>query len=113
MDALLSASGNKDIGHQFPDTDPAYKDADSIQLLKRVSTLLSNDGWQVVNVSATIMAEKPKLSPHVDDMVSNIAKALGIDVSLVSIGATTTEKLGIVGNGQGMACHATALIKRG
>ena len=113
MDALLSASGNKDIGHQFPDTDPAYKDANSIELLQKVSSLLNEDGWQVVNVSATVMAQSPKLAPHIDDMVTNLANALGIHQSLVSVGATTTEGLGIVGNGQGMACHASVLIKRG
>ncbi len=112
MDALLSASGNKDIGHQFPDTDPAYKDANSLQLLGKVAQLLHNDGWQVVNVSATVMAQSPKLAPHLDEITTNLANALGIHPTLVSVGATTTEGLGIVGEGNGMACHATALIKR-
>ncbi len=113
MDALLSASGNKDIGHQFPDTDIAYKDANSIELLQKVAGLLNEANWQVVNVSATVMAQAPKLAPHLDDMAINLANALGICPSLVTLGATTTEGLGIVGCGEGMACYASVLIKRG
>ena len=113
MDALLSASGNKDIGHQFPDTDLQYKDANSLKLLQNVADMLHRDGWQVVNVSATVMAQQPKLAPYVDKMATNLANVLGICSSLVSIGATTTENLGIVGEGKGMACHASVLIKRG
>ncbi|MBR2975172.1 MAG: 2-C-methyl-D-erythritol 2,4-cyclodiphosphate synthase [Clostridia bacterium] len=113
MDALLSASGNKDIGHQFPDTDDAYKDASSIVLLQKVAQLLHDDGWEVLNVSATVMAQQPKLAPHLDEMASNLANALGICASQVAIAATTTETLGIVGEGRGMACHSSVLIKRG
>lgn len=112
MDALLSASGNKDIGHQFPDTNPEYKDANSLELLGKVASILHKDGWQVVNVSATVMAQNPKLAPHLDEITFNLASKLGIHPTLINVGATTTEGLGIVGNGQGMACYATALIRR-
>lgn len=109
-DAILSASGNKDIGHQFPDTDQAYRGADSTKLLGRCVQLAAKGGFEVVNVSAVVVCQQPKISPHEQDIVLSLAKVLGIALSCVSISATTTEKLGALGNGDGIACEATALL---
>ena len=112
MDALLGAAALGDIGKLFPDSDAAYAGADSIALLKRVTALLREHGWQVGNVDATVVAQAPKLAPYVPDMRRRLAEAMGLDVDCVSVKATTEERLGFTGSGEGMAAHAVALIER-
>ncbi|MBQ7712987.1 MAG: 2-C-methyl-D-erythritol 2,4-cyclodiphosphate synthase [Clostridia bacterium] len=111
MDALLTAAGLPDIGHYFPPSDPKYKDAYSIKLLKKVAALIKEKGFAPVNVSATVMAEKPKLAPYLSEMESTIAKTLEIAHGAVKIAATTTEGLGIVGEEKGIAAHAVAMLR--
>ncbi len=113
MDALLGAAGLGDIGRHFPDTDPAYRGADSLGLLARVAGLLGERGWSVGNVDATILAQRPKLAPHIPQMAENLAKAMGVPPDRVNVKATTEEGLGFTGSGEGMAAHAVALITRG
>lgn len=103
MDAVLGALGKRDIGKLFPDTDPAYKDADSMKLLDKVVELMKADGYRLNNLSAVIMAQKPKLSPFIPQMAQNLADAFGSDVSAVNVAATTTEKLGMAGREEGMS----------
>lgn len=110
MDALLGAAGLRDIGHYFPPTDPAYKGANSLKLLDEVTRLLSSEGYQPVNVDMTLLAEQPKIGPHVEEMRSRIAGVLGLLPRRVGIKATTNERLGFVGEGQGMAAYAVALL---
>ena len=112
MDALLGAAALGDIGQLFPDSDAAYAGADSIALLERVTALLREHGWQVGNVDATVVAQAPKLAPYIPDMRRRLAEAIGLDVDCVSVKATTEEKLGFTGSGEGMAVHAVALIER-
>ena len=112
MDALLGAAALGDIGKLFPDSDAAYAGADSIALLERVTVLLREHGWQVGNVDATVVAQTPKLAPYVPDMRRRLAEAMGLDVDCVSVKATTEERLGFTGSGEGMAAHAVALIER-
>ena len=112
MDALLGAAALGDIGKLFPDSDAAYAGADSIALLERVTALLREHGWQVGNVDATVVAQAPKLAPHIPDMRRRLAEAMGLDVDCVSVKATTEERLGFTGSGEGMAAHAVALIER-
>ena len=112
MDALLGAAVLGDIGKLFPDSDAAYAGADSIALLERVTALLREHGWQVGNVDATMVAQAPKLAPYVPEMRRRLAEAMGLDVDCVSVKATTEEKLGFTGSGEGMAAHAVALIER-
>ena len=112
MDALLGAAALGDIGKLFPDSDAAYAGADSIALLERVTALLREHGWQVGNVDATVVAQAPKLAPYVPEMRRRLAEAMGLDVDCVSVKATTEEKLGFTGSGEGMAAHAVALIER-
>lgn len=109
-DALLGAASMRDIGYHFPDTDPAYKGADSRKLLREVVRLLSTKGYAVGNVDITIMAQKPKLLPYIPQMVTNIASDLGISDDSVSVKATTTERLGFTGREEGIAATAVALI---
>ena len=109
-DALLGAAAMRDIGYHFPDTDPAYKGADSRALLRRVKELLAEKGYRIGNVDVTIMAQAPKLLPHIPVMIERIADDLGLGVDAVSVKATTTEKLGFTGRGEGIAASATALI---
>lgn len=109
-DALLGAASMRDIGYHFPDTDPAYKGADSRKLLREVVRLLSTKGYAVGNVDITIMAQKPKLLPYIPQMVANIASDLGISDDSVSVKATTTERLGFTGREEGIAATAVALI---
>ena len=111
MDALLGAAALGDIGKHFPDTDPAYAGADSLALLDHVVELLGARGWQVGNVDATILAQRPKLAPHIDQMRDNLAARLGLDREAVNVKATTEEGLGFTGDGSGMAAHAVALIE--
>jgi 2-C-methyl-D-erythritol 4-phosphate cytidylyltransferase / 2-C-methyl-D-erythritol 2,4-cyclodiphosphate synthase len=112
-DALLGAAAMGDIGRHFPNTNPRYAGMSSLLLLGEVGALLGREGWQVVNVDAMLLAERPKISPHVDTMRGNIAEALGIEVGRVSIKATTNEKLGFEGREEGMAAHAVATIRKG
>ena len=112
MDALLGAAALGDIGKLFPDSDAAYAGADSIALLRRVTALLWEHGWQVGNVDATVVAQTPKLAPYVPEMRRRLAEAMGLDVDCVSVKATTEERLGFTGSGEGMAAHAVALIER-
>ncbi len=109
-DALLGAAALGDIGKHFPDTDPNYKGADSMQLLKVVGMLLEREGYVLGNLDATIIAQRPKMAPHIDQMRKNIASALQVDMGLISVKATTTEKLGFAGRGEGIAAEAVALI---
>ena len=110
MDALLGAAGLWDIGHAFPDTDPAYKGISSLLLLERVMEMLRTKGFSVGNIDATILAQKPKLAPHIPLMRENIARIVGVDAGLVNIKATTEEGLGFTGTEQGIAAHAVALL---
>ena len=111
-DALIGAAGLGDIGRHFPDTDPRYKGADSRGLLRNVATMLAAAGWQAVNVDSTIIAEAPKLAPHIPSMVANIAADLKIAPEYVNVKAKSTEKLGFVGRGEGIAAEAVVLISR-
>ncbi|HET7628964.1 MAG TPA: 2-C-methyl-D-erythritol 2,4-cyclodiphosphate synthase [Bacillales bacterium] len=110
-DALLGAAALGDIGTHFPDTDPAYKDADSYKLLERVRELVSDKGYRCSNVDATIIAQQPKMNPHIRQMRETIAAALETDVERVNVKATTTEKLGFPGRGEGIAAEAVVLIE--
>jgi 2-C-methyl-D-erythritol 2,4-cyclodiphosphate synthase len=110
MDALLGAAALGDIGQHFPNADPAYKDADSIKLLKQVGAILSEKRHFIGNIDITIIAEKPKVMPHSKTMIANISGALQIPESLVSIKATTNEMMGALGRGEGIAAIAVALI---
>ena len=112
MDALLGAAALGDIGKLFPDTDAAYENISSLTLLARVADKLAENGCSVVNLDATVLAQAPKLSPHREAMRRNIADALGIDVSRVSVKATTEEGLGFTGEKLGIAAHAVALIEK-
>ena len=112
MDALLGAAALGDIGKLFPDSDAAYAGADSIALLERVTALLREHGWQVGNVDATVVAQAPRLAPYIPEMRRRLAEAMGLDVDCVSVKATTEERLGFTGSGEGMAAHAMALIER-
>ena len=111
MDALLGAAGLGDIGKLFPDSDERYRGISSLLLLKEVGKRLIENGWQVVNLDSTIVAQTPKLAPYREAMRRNLAEALGIHVSQVSVKATTEEGLGFTGDGSGMAAHAVALIE--
>ena len=111
MDALLGAAGLRDIGYHFPDTDMRYKGADSRVLLRAVGEKIDAAGYRVVNVDVTMIAQKPKLKPHIPKMMENIAADLQIDVSQVNVKATTEERLGFTGSEQGMACHAVCLLE--
>ena len=112
MDALLGAAALGDIGKLFPDSDAAYKGISSIELLKRVKERLTEAGFETVNLDATILAQAPKLAPYRDEMHGNIARALDIPVSRVSVKATTEEGLGFTGSGEGIAAHAVALLEQ-
>ena len=109
-DAILGAAKMGDIGLLFPDTDMSFKDADSVELLRTAVKSVSNKGYKIVNIDATIIAQKPKLRPFIDKMCENIAGACGVDVDAVNIKATTEEGLGFSGEGLGMAAHAVCLI---
>lgn len=109
-DALLGAAALRDIGFHFPDTDPAYKGADSRVLLRRVVELLGKKGYAVSNVDVTIIAQAPKLSPYIERMRQTVAADLCLDTDRVSVKATTTERLGFTGRGEGIAATASALI---
>ena len=112
MDALLGAAGLGDIGRHFPDSDERYRGADSLVLLSHVVALLAERGWKTVNVDATVIAQAPKLAPHIDRMRDNLARVIGVSPSDVNVKATTEERLGFTGSGEGIAAHAVALIDR-
>ena len=112
MDALLGAAALGDIGKLFPDNDERYLGADSIGLLKTVRTVLEEHGWKLSNLDATVIAQRPKLAPYIDTMRKQIADALETDVGSVSVKATTEERLGFTGSGEGIAAHAVCLIER-
>jgi 2-C-methyl-D-erythritol 2,4-cyclodiphosphate synthase len=110
-DALLGAAALGDIGRHFPDTDAQYRDIDSRKLLREVVKLLHANGWDIINVDATIIAQQPKMAPHMPAMVANIASDIGLAQSDVNIKATSTEMLGFTGRGEGIAAQAVACIK--
>ena len=110
-DALLGAAGLGDIGKHFPDTDPQYKGADSLKLLRIVAQRVQEAGYRVSNIDVTMIAQRPKLRPHITQMEENIAAAVGVDVSRVNVKATTEERLGFTGEELGMACHAVCLLE--
>ena len=111
MDALLGAAALGDIGKLFPDNDPAYAGADSLVLLERVGERIAQAGYRVGNIDATILAQRPKLAPHIPQMRANLAHRLGLEVDQVSVKATTEEGLGFTGAGEGMAAHAVCLLE--
>ena len=111
MDAMLGAAALGDIGHHFPDSDPRYAGADSLQLLSEVSRLLRETGYRLVNADCTVLAQRPKLMSHIDAMRENIARTLGTDKGAISVKATTEEGLGFTGDGSGIAAHAVVLIE--
>ena len=111
MDALLGAAALGDIGHLFPDNDPRYEGADSVMLLREVVRVLREKGWAVGNVDVTVLAQRPKLAPHIPEMRRILAGAMGTELGRVSVKATTEEGLGFTGEGLGIAAHAVALIE--
>jgi len=111
-DAILGAIGEGDIGRHFPDTDPQYKGADSLKLLSHVMGLANARGYRLGNLDATIVAQRPKLAPHIPLMRENIAKVLFTETDRVNVKATTTEELGFTGRGEGIAAYAVALLER-
>ena len=110
MDALLGAAALGDIGKHFPDTDPQYKGISSLKLLSHVGTLLAQHGYRIINIDSTVVAQRPKLAPHIEQMRRNIAATLGLAVDQVSVKATTTEHLGFEGRQEGISSQAVALI---
>lgn len=110
-DALLGAANMRDIGYHFPDNDARYKGADSKVLLKEVVRLVATKGYHIVNIDATICAERPKINPHIERMQECLAEVMGIDTDQISIKATTTEKLGFTGREEGMSAYAITLIE--
>ena len=111
MDAILGAMAAGDIGKLFPDNNPAYKGADSLALTRRVAEVMTERGYHLGNIDATVIAEAPKLSPYILDMRQNIAAAFGVNVDQISVKATTEEKLGFTGSGEGIAAHAVCLLE--
>lgn len=111
-DAILGALALRDIGYHFPDTDPAWEGADSRRLLRAVAAMAAERGWHTGNADITIMAQQPKMLPYIEQMRSNVAADLGIDIDAVSVKATTTERLGFTGRGEGIAAMATVLLTK-
>lgn len=111
-DALLGAAGLPDIGHQFPNTDPAFKDADSQSLLRAVVAKLREHGWTPANVDATLIAEQPRISPHIDEMKAALARSTGLAADAIGVKATTNEGADDIGRGLAIAAHAVALIRQ-
>lgn len=111
-DAILGALALGDIGKHFPDTDPAYAGADSLELLRQVVNLADKEGYRLCNLDATVLAQRPKLRPYIDTMRQNIAEACGADISQISVKATTEEHLGFTGREEGIAAHCVALLIR-
>ena len=111
MDAVLGAMAAGDIGKLFPDNDPTYKGADSLVLTRRVAEVMVERGYRLGNIDATVIAQAPKMAPHIPLMRQNIAAAFGVEVDCVSVKATTEEKLGFTGSGEGIAAHAVCLLE--
>lgn len=111
-DALLGCLSLRDIGYHFPDTDPAYKGADSRLLLKRVADMIAERGYSISNVDVTIIAQKPKLLPYIPSMIQSMADILSLSIDRVSVKATTTERLGFTGRGEGIAAQASACVMK-
>jgi len=111
MDALLGAAALGDIGQLFPDNDPAYEGADSLLLLEKVTALLRQRGYAIGNIDATVLAQRPKLAPHIPQMRQKLAAACGLELGRVSVKATTEEGLGFTGSGEGIAAHAVCLLE--
>ncbi len=111
MDALLGAAALGDIGKHFPDTDPAYKGADSVKLLEHVGRLIREEGYSIENIDATIIAQRPKMRPHIDTMRRNIKEALGIELDQINVKATTEEGLGFTGSEEGISAQAICLLR--
>jgi len=111
-DAILGAVSRRDIGYHFPDTDPQWEGADSRRLLRRVVEIAADAGYGIVNVDVTIIAQRPKLLPYIEQMIATVAADLGVAADCVSVKATTTERLGFTGRGEGIAAQATALLRR-
>ena len=111
-DALLGAAGLGDIGRHFPDTDPKYKGADSLVLLRIVAQRVKEAGYRVSNIDVTMIAQRPKLAPHIPTMRDNLAMRMGVEPGQVNVKATTEEKLGFTGSGEGMAAHAVCLLTK-
>jgi 2-C-methyl-D-erythritol 2,4-cyclodiphosphate synthase len=112
IDAVLGAAALGDIGRHFPDTDPAYEGADSIELLRQAVAVAAAEGWSVVNVDATVICEEPKVAPHAAAMAERLAGALGVEAKRVSVKGTTNEGMGFVGRGEGIAALAVAMLQR-
>lgn len=112
MDAMLGALALGDIGKHFPDTDPQYAGADSIQLLRHVTAIIKKEGWQLGNLDATILAQAPKMAPYIMQMRKRLSEAIGCDISQISVKATTEEKLGFTGSEEGIAAHCVCLLCR-
>lgn len=110
MDAVLGAASLGDIGKHFPDSDERYRGIDSMKLLEHVGTLVKEKGYRIVNIDSTVIAQEPKMSPHIETMRNNIARVLGIDVDAVNVKATTEERLGFTGTREGIAAQAICLI---
>ena len=111
-DALLGAAAMRDIGFHFPDSDGRYKGIESTKLLMRVNEMLKEKGFNIVNIDATVIAQKPKLSAYIPEMIKNISAALSIDISSVNVKATTEERLGFTGRGEGISAHAVCIIEK-
>lgn len=111
MDAILGAMALGDIGHHFPDTEAEYRGADSLALMRKVAEMVERNGGEIINIDSTILAEKPKMAPHIDEMRANIASALGIGAGRVSVKATTLEQMGFLGRGEGIGAMAVAGVE--
>jgi len=112
IDAVLGAASLGDIGRHFPDTDPQYENADSIELLRETVARAAAEGWRVVNVDATVVCEEPRISPHAADMAARLAEALGVEADRVSVKGTTNEGMGFIGRGEGIGTIAVAMLER-
>ena len=111
-DAILGAAGKRDIGYHFPDTDPQFKGISSLLLLSKVMEIVREDGYEIGNIDCTLIAQAPKIAPHIVDMIENIAKALNISAEDINIKATTEEKLGFTGRKEGISAHAVCIIEK-
>ncbi|MBR6922375.1 MAG: 2-C-methyl-D-erythritol 2,4-cyclodiphosphate synthase [Clostridia bacterium] len=111
-DSLLGAAAMRDIGYHFPDSDDSYKGIESVKLLIKVNEMLKEAGYGIVNIDATVIAQKPKLAPYIPDMIKNISEALSVDISSVNVKATTEERLGFTGRGEGISAHAVCIIEK-
>ena len=111
-DSLLGAAAEHDIGYHFPDNNDKYKNADSMRLLATVNNIIKEKGYSIENIDCTVIAQMPKMAPYIEDMRSNIAKTLGVCIDCVNVKATTEEKLGITGRGEGIAAHSVCLIRK-